>query len=405
MSNPVAVRDDLTSVHGPRAQPGRVSGGGLENAKSADQMADTLASAEVVTMGTTTEIDFASLDLLPYGIIVLDVDGNVVFYNDREEQIAGRQRADVLGRNFFTEVAPCTEVSEFFDHFKEVMAAEGLTAEFAFHFPFQPDARDVEIAMTGFRVEERVLCLVAVRDVTEAERVRERILSSEKFAGVGEVAAGVAHNFNNVLMALSTWITVLERECAGMTPRGNRAITEVARVVAEGRTMIRRIASGFADTPSPAAHDADLNEVVVAAVKQAQARLAALPGVARYQIELALAEETPHVAAPAGELSEVVVNLVSNALEALDGTGSVTIRTSLSGEHGTLEIRDTGAGMSEAVQKKIFRPLFTTKGSKGTGLGLSTSYSTIRRLGGSISFQSSPGLGTVFTVTLPLLGS
>ncbi|MBV9494521.1 MAG: PAS domain-containing protein [Acidobacteria bacterium] len=348
-----------------------------------------------------TEIDFASLDLLPYGIIVLDEKGNVVFYNDREEQIAGRDRRDVLGRNFFTEVAPCTEVGAFYDRFRDTITGEGLTAEFSFHFPFQPRGRDVEIAMTGFRVEGRFLCLVAVRDVTETEFVRDRILSSQKFAGVGEVAAGVAHNFNNVLMAIGTWLHVLERESKNASPRTLRAISEISRMVTDGRAMVARIREDRLSNAAPVAEDVAINDVVLGAIQQAQARATELFPNGSVTIETTLDENLPPVAAHAGELREVFVNLLSNAVEAMDGNGKISIISSLSREGVRVAVRDFGPGMSDEVQKKIFRPLFTTKGTRGTGLGLSTSYSTIRRFGGTITFQSTSGKGTAFYVSLP----
>jgi len=352
---------------------------------------------------TSADIDFASLDLLPYGIIVLDVDGNVVFYNDREEEIAGRDRTDVLGRNFFTEIAPCTQVAEFHGRFRDAITGEGLTAEFGFRFPFQPKARDVEIAMTGFHVDGRPLCLVAVRDVTESELVREHILLNQKFAGVGEVAAGVAHNFNNALMAIGTWAAILQRESANASPRAKRALREIERVLEDGRAMVDRIRAEFGQQAQAANTEADVNTIVRAAVEQAQARAAAVLPQLRFNVDLTQMTENVHVAAPPSELREVVVNLVSNAFEASPNGGTVFVSTIVRNGQVSISVRDLGIGMSPEVQQKIFRPLFTTKGAQGTGLGLSTSYAAIRRHGGSLTFESQPGLGTTFIVSLPLL--
>ncbi len=351
---------------------------------------------------SVSEIDFASLDLLPYGIIVLDIDGNVVFYNEREEQIAGNTRVDVLGRNFFTEIAPCTQVAEFFGRFKEVMATEGVPVEFSFHFPFKPEPRDVEIAMTGFRVDARTLCLVSVRDVTETEFVRDRILSSQKLADVGEVASGVAHNFNNLLMAIGTWLSVLRRDSGEKSPRATRAIEEMARAVADGRAMVARILAGTSpDDRVDSKLHTEVNSVVTEAVAQARARAVQTLSGANVHVDLQLGESLPDVLAPPGELREVVVNLISNAFDALGSDGKVVVRTGCIGAEVSVAVHDSGVGMSEAVQRKMFRPLFTTKGSLGTGLGLSSSYATIRRLGGRISVESTVGVGSTFTITLP----
>src|SRR5919198_5488368 len=95
----------------------------------------------------TPEIDFATLDLLPYGIIVVDERGEIIYYNAREEEIAGRRREKIIGKNFFTEVAPCTRVREFYGRFQETMRRSGLVANFHFRFPFPERPREVEISL------------------------------------------------------------------------------------------------------------------------------------------------------------------------------------------------------------------------------------------------------------------
>ena len=122
------------------------------------------------------EIDFATLDLLPYGIIVVDDVGKVLYYNAREEEIANRRREDVLGKNFFTEVAPCTQVQEFHGRFKETVHRAGLVADFHFHFPFPERAREVEITLTSFQKDGLNLCLISVSDVTEKDLLREHLM-------------------------------------------------------------------------------------------------------------------------------------------------------------------------------------------------------------------------------------
>ena len=119
------------------------------------------------------EMDFATLDLLPYGIIVVDEEGRILYYNAREEEIANRRREDVKGKNFFTQVAPCTQVQEFYGRFKETMHRVGLVADFHFHFPFPERPREVEITLTSFQKDGSNLCLISVSDVTEKDVLRE----------------------------------------------------------------------------------------------------------------------------------------------------------------------------------------------------------------------------------------
>lgn len=345
-------------------------------------------------------LSLEDLDLLPYGIIVLDEVGIILFYNEREEQIARRDRLDVLGLNFFTEVAPCANVAAFYGRFREVMASAGQTAAFAFSFPFEPARRDVEISITSFRIDERALCLLVVQDVSEIESVREKIASSREFASVGEVAAGVAHNFNNVLMAAAAWLGVLNREMTEATPRAKRAVSEISRAITDGRTMIGRI-RGPLESANLVADEVDVNDAVAAAVHRARARMNASNHEGTFQVDLSLGARLPKIFVPAGEFDEVIVNVVVNALEAVEHGGTVSVTTGIADGKVQVIVRDTGTGMSESTQKKVFQPLFTTKGPRGTALGLSTAYSAVRRFGGTIALQSVSGQGTAFTISLP----
>jgi two-component system NtrC family sensor kinase len=121
---------------------------------------------------------------------------------------------------------------------------------------------------------------------------------------------------------------------------------------------------------------------------------------ARFRTELG--QDLPPVLASPSELREVFVNLLRNAVDAIEGEGEVLVRTRAEGTRGVVEVSDTGTGMSAEVQEKLFRTLFTTKGERGAGLGLARAYAIVRRHGGDIQFESAPGAGTTFTVRLPL---
>jgi photoactive yellow protein len=110
------------------------------------------------------EIDFDKLDALPYGIILVDADGTILFYNQEEEEQAGRKRGDVLGKNFFTEVAPCAQVRDFYDQFREAVSKLGVIASFRFHYPLPGRPRDVQIQLASFRHEGQLLCLIIAAD-------------------------------------------------------------------------------------------------------------------------------------------------------------------------------------------------------------------------------------------------
>jgi photoactive yellow protein len=352
------------------------------------------------------DVDFATLDLLPYGIIVVDEAGTVLYYNAREEQIAGRRREDVVGRNFFSEVAPCSQVQEFYGRFKEMLHRAGLVADFHFHFPFPDRPREVEITLTSFEKDGSKLCLISVNDVTEKDVLREHLLRGERLREVGEVAAGVAHNFNNILTVIRGNAELLLLRL----PEGDFArqrAEKILKAAEDGEQMVKRIRESTRHHHSEtvgALSRVGLNDIVKDSIAftedYASATRDERGAHARFRTELS--GDLPPVLASPSELREVFVNLLRNAVDAIEGEGEVIVRTRVEGPHGVVEVSDTGTGMGPEVLKKLFRPLFSTKGERGTGLGLATAYAVVRRHGGDIQVTSAPGEGTTFTVRLPI---
>lgn len=353
------------------------------------------------------EMDFATLDLLPYGIIVVDEEGRILYYNAREEEIARRRREDVLGKNFFTEVAPCTQVQEFYGQFKETMHSVGLVASFNFIFPFPQKAREVEITLTSFQKRNSNLCLISVSDVTEKNALREHLVSGARLREVGEVAAGVAHNFNNILTVIRGNAELLLAWLAD-DARLRRRVEKIIQASDDGAEIVKRIRE------SARHHTEALVEMTAVrlnglvkdsiAFTEDYAKASQDERGARVRFKTELASDLPQVRASASEMREVFVNLLRNAVDAIEGEGHVIIRTRAEeGDRwGVVEVSDTGVGMSREVQEKLFRPLFTTKGERGTGLGLATCYAILRRHGGDIKVKSAPGQGTTFVVRLPV---
>lgn len=351
------------------------------------------------------EIDFATLDLLPYGIIVVDETGKILFYNAREEQIANRRKEDVTGKNFFTEVAPCTQVREFYGRFQETMHSVGLVASFHFHFPFPERPREVEITLTSFKKDGTNLCLISVSDVTEKDVLRDHLVRGERLREVGEVAAGVAHNFNNLLTVIRGNAELLMMRLED-DEFGRKRAEKILQASDDGEQMIKRIGESARHYPEAPATmlPVQLNDVVKDSIAFTEdyARASQDERGARIHFKTELADNLSPVRASASELREVFVNLLRNAVDAIEGEGQVTVRTRAGDERNVAEVSDTGAGMSVDVQGKLFRPLFTTKGERGTGLGLATCYAILRRHGGDIEVTSAPDQGTTFTVTLPI---
>lgn len=353
---------------------------------------------------TIPNIDFATLDLLPYGIIITDKEGTILFYNSREEQIAGRKKEDVIGKNFFKEVAPCTQVKEFYGRFAEVMRLSDLTASFRFTFPFPKIPREVDITLTSFEYDYTNLCMISVNDVTEERLVRERILRAERLQEIGQVAASVAHNFNNLLSAVRGYAQLMLLK----TPEDEKLhhyAQSIMKVTDDGISMVKRIRENTqVDPEKNVAQDSiNLNSLINDSVMLTESYIEEerKRRGAEIKVELNLSSQLPHVHGNAGELREVAVNLIRNATDAIDCQGTIRLQTFVNGKWNIFEISDTGTGMSKEIQDKLFHPLFTTKGERGTGLGLSSSYAIIRRHSGEIDVKSEIGRGTKFIIRLP----
>jgi photoactive yellow protein len=350
------------------------------------------------------EVDFDTLDLLPYGIIVVDDRGTILFYNAREEQIAGRHRKDVLGKNFFTEIAPCAQVQEFYGRFQETMSEVGLVVRFHFRFPFPDRPREVEISLTSFEKDGSRLCLISVSDVTEKTQRRDHLMRGERLREVGEVAASVAHNFNNLLAVIRGNAELISMRLAKDDPLQQR-LEKILKASDDGTEMVKRISESTRHEARTSARRAEvsLNEIVKDSIAFTEdyAKASQDERGARVRFGVDLADDLPPVRANPGALREVFVNLLRNGVDAIEGEGRIVVRTRARGKHNIVEVSDTGQGMSPEVQEKLFRPFFTTKGERGTGLGLATCYATVRRHGGEIEVKSAPGHGTTFVVSLP----
>jgi photoactive yellow protein len=351
------------------------------------------------------QIDFATLDLLPYGIIVVDEEGIVLYYNAREEEISGRRRASLLGKNFFTDVAPCTQAQEFHGRFRETMSREGHIASFHFHFSLPDQPREAEITLKSFERDGARLCLISVRDITEETVSREHLMRGERLREVGEVAASVAHNFNNLLTVIRGNAEIIAEGLPEDNPLRQRA-AKILKASDDGAQMIRRIRESTRHQPHATAPRAavNLNEIVKDSIAFTEdyARASQDERGARVRFETQLASDLPPVRANASALREVFVNLLRNGVDAIEGEGRITVRTRIDGGQTVVGVSDTGQGMSRDVQEKLFRPFFTTKGERGTGLGLAICYAIVRRHGGDIEVESAPGEGTTFSVRLPV---
>jgi PAS domain S-box-containing protein len=240
-----------------------------------------------------------------------------------------------------------------------------------------------------------------IRDITEEKAAEERVRRDDKLRALGQLAAGVAHNFNNALTAVLGYTQLARSMTADPALQRNLEIVEVAAL--DAAKMVRRIQQfARAETDEPL-QEAHLDTIIDDALELTRSRWESDAQAAGIRYEVRFAREGGClVQCDSSGLREVFVNLIINALDAMPEGGTLEIETRWRGATASVTVSDSGGGMSETVRERIFEPFFTTKGAAGQGLGLAVSYGTIERHRGHIQVASEPGRGSVVTVTLPV---
>ncbi|MEI6875705.1 MAG: ATP-binding protein [Spirochaetota bacterium] len=272
-----------------------------------------------------------------------------------------------------------------------------------------------------------------------AEEVRKNrdkdvlMLQQDKLASIGLLAAGVAHEINNpmgyVMSNLNTlkgYAENLERFTSllqGLISREGSAegqrmaeeasekldipyiLDDIGKLVAgssEGAERVKRIVTdlkNFSRSDDAQFKETDLNQCIQSTANVVRNEI---KYVAELEFNLG---DIPYIICNPQQINQVIANLLINAAHAIDGYGRITVTTSREGEEVILKVADTGRGIPEGFRSRIFDPFFTTKDiGKGTGLGLSISYGIIKKHDGKIGFETETGVGTTFTIRLPVGG-
>jgi signal transduction histidine kinase len=266
----------------------------------------------------------------------------------------------------------------------------------------QGELRSVLVSVAPLLNDEGVQdgVLGIARDITERKHLEQQVQNSERLASIGKLAAGVAHEINNPLGGILNCLYNIRK--GTLTPERAQ---EYLHFMEDGIRRVQRIVRQLLDfsqqrEPELALTDLHsiLDRVLVLTEHVFLAKQATLSKV--YDPTL------PPVMVDAHMIEQVVMNLILNAVQALNEGGQVILRTRKREEGCEIEVEDTGCGISAEIRPHIFDPFFTTKGTgEGTGLGLSVSLGIVQRHGGEMFVDSEEGKGTRFTVRLPLVRS
>ncbi len=253
----------------------------------------------------------------------------------------------------------------------------------------------------------------AVRDITRDVQAEAGRVQAQKLESLGLLAGGIAHDFNNLLTVLSSSLDLADRK-AQKGENATEALTMASLAVTRATVLTRQLLA-YAGRGKLLQRPVDLNDLV-----GSMGQLLSVSIPRKVKLVKHLAEQLPGVQGDDGQLQQLVMNLITNAAEAIgDREGTVTLTTEaltvtapppgVVGEPALgpvvrLTVSDDGAGMSPELQSRIFDPFFSTKGS-GRGLGLAALAGILRAHGGAIALESTPGKGTTFSIDLPALAA
>ena len=247
-------------------------------------------------------------------------------------------------------------------------------------------------------------------DITERKKLQERLSRAEKMEGIARLAGGIAHDYNNMLGVVMGYTQLMKRKLTADSPllRYMDLIDSAAKRGADLTKQLLAVASRQTASPKPI----DLKAAIVSLY-------AMLEELVREEVllQLNIDQDTKSINIDPSQLDQIIFNIVTNALDAISGTGTITIKTENitlaeneakngedlpGGDYVALSITDNGAGMDKSTLDRIFEPFFTTKPKgKGTGLGLATVFGIVQQYGGSITVSSEPGRGTTFRILFP----
>lgn len=244
-----------------------------------------------------------------------------------------------------------------------------------------------------------------MRDISERKIIEEQLIQSEKLRAIGQMASGVAHDFNNALAIILGNTELLARQLETMEIddiKGQLKVVETAAL--DAAETVRRIQEFTRIRTDKEYSKIDINKIVDEVKEMSKPRWKDQAQEMGINIELItlLGDEIPPVMGNPSELREVMTNIIFNAIDAMPKGGEISIVTKKVNKEVQLKVTDTGVGIPRDVKRKIFDPFFTTKGVVSDGLGLSIAYSIITRQGGRITVESEEGKGTTVNIVLPI---
>jgi PAS domain S-box-containing protein len=353
-----------------------------------------------------------AITAISQGIVITDThqdDNPIIFASKSFERLTGYTQSEILGRNCRFLQGEKTDPRSVNEIRHAIENGEPRTIELV---NYRKDGTTFwnSLSITPVVDDTGVVTnFVGVQtDVSERRNLAQQLLQSQKMEAVGTLAAGIAHDFNNMLLVVRGYNDLLAKRVVGDELKGMTERIEVA--VQQAADITRRLLA-FSRQQDLQPEPTDLNQLLTQTIWLWQ-RMLGVDIVLRTDLD----HELPFVTVDRSQFEQAVVNLITNACDAMPNGGVLHVRTSSvvlddayahdhddvrAGAHALVEMIDNGSGMDEDTKSRIFEPFFTTKPS-GSGLGLATVYGIVRQCGGHLRVESSPGQGTAFRIYLPI---
>ncbi len=340
----------------------------------------------------------------PDAIVAIRKGGEIIIFNRAAEKLLGYREAEVIERMNITDIYPFGQAKVIM---KDLRSAEyggpGLLEKREFLL-LDKNGWEIPVYISAsilYDAEKEIGSVGVFTDLREKRELEKQLLRTEKLSSLGKMAAGIAHEINQPLTGVLTFAHLLLKKF-----KDDEATRMDLELIVRETTRIKKIVQGVLDfgRETPMKKELQTIEDILDTTLEIiihQERFFGINLIKKYGADI------PPVMADSSRMEQVFLNIIFNALEAMGGSGTLTVQTRKTSDGVEVDLSDTGPGIPAEILDKIFDPFYTTKDSTeglGMGLGLAVCYGIVKKHNGDIQVTSSPESGTTFTVRLPLLG-
>jgi len=330
------------------------------------------------------------------GVVAFDKELKITYYNDFVRTLSGQKEIEIQ-----------TNLYEVLPILRNDIIVKAIDEIFTHKAPFyimktsvSNDGRDFIFSISGFPIRHEndiTGATLLINDITEEEKMHAQMADYEKLSALSQVALGAAHEINNPLLGITSYIELLleEEKDVEKKMQAKQVLDSAYRISETIRGLLN-----FARPSPPMFTKININKLITETISFLNHQ----PLFRKIEISKQLSDSLPHITADANQIRQVLLNIFLNSAQAMPEGGTITIATQKVKfeEQAEIKITDTGTGISQEDLKRVFDPFFTTKKGEGTGLGLSISYSYVKNHNGRITISSELGKGAEVTLVLPI---